>query len=472
MAIQTFEMPLNIAGSNTYGRYSAISDAQTFNMFTVKDAAGASWLVPFAGYKKVAGISENAQGRGIFNSTRMGKMIVVIGNGVYEVDSSIYFNRVGSLNTFTGDVYIAENDARQIAICDRKNMYIYDYKSGSYSKINTDFTPGYVAFQNGYFIASVMGAPTWRLSAINDGTSWPADKENVGELQGKPDDVQACIPVPSKMGALFVMGKTITEHWVDVGAQLFPYQRTNGFNIDYGCTNPSTIASGDNFVVWLATNEKSGAVIMYSSGGESVTLSDDGINYKLAHLTNPNASYGFLFRQDGKLFYVLTFTEDKFTLLCDLLDKKFYSLTNEKMEPFIAKRTVSFNDSYYFISSVDGNLYELSSKYMDYDGKEIPRIRVCETIRAHDNKFFIINNVNFTIEQGITNKTQVVDVAISKDGAASFSGFRRKELNKEGKRINRFRIWSFGRANSATFQFRFYGLDRFVIKEGIAVVYQ
>ena len=48
-----------------------------------------------------------------------------------------------------------------------------------------------------------------------------------------------------------------------------------------GCINPATIAALDEYVVWLAQNEKSGPIIMYSTGGMPKKITTDGIDYLL-----------------------------------------------------------------------------------------------------------------------------------------------------------------------------------------------
>ena len=120
------------------------------------------------------------------------------------------------------------------------------------------------------------------------------------------------------------MGSIVTEAWFDTGAQLFPYQRNNQFNIDYGCLQPATVAYMDEFVVWLAQNEKSGPIIVYSNGGMPQKITTDGIDYLFSTLQNPQDSQAFLYRQDGHLFYHINFYSDNLSLFYDFMTQKFY----------------------------------------------------------------------------------------------------------------------------------------------------
>lgn len=469
------QMPLEMVGSSVFGRYSKISNEQTYNMYISDD-----FLVNYAGYKNVLTIAPNGRGRGIFNSARFNHLIAVIDNGVYIINSSLAATRIGSLSTFNGDVFMDENDNAQIAICDKSSLYVFNYANDTFQNVPLDFVPGYVKFQDGYLIAPELGRPEWRLSGINDALTWPAGANNVGEFQTKPDNCVACVRIPGQAGNLFVMGSTVTEPWTDTAytngssSQLFPYKRSTSLNIDYGCLNPATIAESDTFVVFLGGNEKSGPAIMYSSGGPVQQISTDGINFKLSNLNNPSNSYAFLFKQDGHLFYQITFADpsDNLTYAYDFNTKRFFTLTDQNMNAHIAKRVAFFNDNYYFLSSIDGNIYLMDSTITNYDGNEIPRIRVCKTMRMPDSSPFVAQNLNFIIEQGDSANKQRVDMSVSRDGGETFSSYVPLNMNSLGNRRNKAIYYSLGYGNELTPQFRFWGDARFVVSNGMLGVYQ
>jgi hypothetical protein len=458
--------PLTMVTSCKFGRVPKISAEKTFNMF-ISDG----WLVSFAGYKKVADIVDKGEGRGLFASTRANRMFEVSNNEFYDIDESLTVRKRGILETSSGDVTMAENLANEIVICDQKDLYIFNYSTNVFVKVSLDFTPAYVEFQNGYFIAPDADRAEWRLSALNNGLSWPAAAQNVGEFQTKADKVRATIPVPGKSNQLFVMGNIVTESWTDVGFILFPYQKSSAFNIDYGCLNQDTIAKGDNFVIWLGVNEKSGPVILISEGGAAIQISSDGINLEFQQLTKPSDSYGALVKQDGHIFYILTFPTDNKTYVYDITTKQFYFLTDENQDHFIAKKIVFFNEKYYFISFIDGNLYELSSDINTYDGALIPRIVVTPTFRLPASESFIADYLSFTMEQGENPDMERIDMSLSKDGGVSFGNIVGIWQMEQGKRANEIKVWEMGYANEITFQFRFWGNGRTILYNGILGVY-
>lgn len=551
---QTFtKNPLNIVGSSTFGRYPTISIEKTYNMF-MSDG----WMVLYSGYKlgiPASMLGNGVEGRGLHTSTKLNRLVGVFGSNVYlininfnqqqQIVSSSQVIKIGELQTSTGVVYISENNKPQICISDNTSLYIYDPTlTPSFQVITTNFIPGFIDFHDTYFLCAARAdghyTPpannTWRLSAQNDGTIWADDTASIGFLQTKPDNTQAVVRFPSKGNMIFVFGSTVTEPWFDVGYQLFPYQRNTGFNVDYGCLNPTTIASMDELVVWLGINEKGGPVVMYSDGGMPQQITTDGFDYVLANMQNPSDSQGFIYRQDGHIFYHINFYTDNLSFFVDFLKdgtKKIYHACDENGNYFIASVVAFFNNQYYFVSKNNGNLYAFDTIFTTYDGAEIPRIRTCKNIRNVDQEYFIANDVGFTIESGNTNyleqdlgpiylttedgkkyitegstiflltedgnfltteddnnfiaeqgdpdafsyliaeqndiqhATPRVDFSISIDGGDHFSSYDTVHLPPIGQRKNKLAWWQLGISNDLVCQFRFWGLGRFVVTDGV-----
>jgi len=475
------DMPINIAGSNKFSRYPWMSSEQSYNMI-VSDGT----FCPFAGYKRVAKVNQVGIGRGIYASNKLNKMFAVIDDGIYVFDNFLAKQLVGTILTTSGDVFISENNnvtnGGEVAFSDGVNLYIYKNSSNDITTLteaDLGFKPGYLTYQNGRFISPDLNGNQWRLSELNQSSivaDWPDNAQHVGAIQTKPDTAVACIRFPGRGNLLLVFGETVAEHWTDVGLNLFPYQRSQNSNLDYGCLNPATIAESENHVCWLAVNEKSGPTIMYTDGGEINKLSTDGIDFKLATLTNPANSYAFMVKLDGHLFYVITWPDDNLTYAYDFNAKAFYTLTDENMSYFIAKRVAFFNDQYYFVSINDGNLYQLGTQFNNYDYgdgvvHEIPRVRIISEVRQPDQSYFVAGYTGFKIESGLTDTTQRVDLSISKDSGVNYSNVQSITLSGLGHRQNRLMFWNLGMSNTLTLQYRFYGFNRFLAMDGILGVY-
>lgn len=458
-------LPLKMVGGTRYGVNPYVSSEETYNMYISDDS-----LIPIAGHKNIRTVISNGIGRDIYTSKKYNHMIAVVDNQVYSIDKNLASARIAEIDSFSGDIFIAENNASQIAISDQNNIYIYDYANNTFSKATIPFDPGYITFQNTFFIATVRNKPEWRLSAPNNGFSWPTG--NIGEFQTKPDTTVAAVPLPGKGNNLLVMGETVSEFWVNVGAPIFPYKKNTNINLDYGCLSAPTIAYQDEMVCFLAGSDKAGPAIMVSTGGAPQRLSNDGIDRKLEQLKNPAKSYGFFVRQNGHLLYIVTFVDDNLSYAYDFNTKEFFSLCDTDMTYYPAKRIVSFNNSYFFVSLKDGNLYELNSKYTDFDGKEFIRARITPTLMLPTSEQFYIDSLTFPVQQGTTNETQRIDMSISKNGGVSYSNYLTKNLRTTPNRASIFKHYRMGKANQFTAQFRFWGKDSYVIKNGVLEVNQ
>ena len=524
--------PLKIVGGNKFGRYPKISQEQTWNMIVSDNA-----LVPYAGYKARQLLGSGITGRGIYASKIQNFILAVAGTKVMRITNpGTLGTQVGTLDTNNGEVFMTENNGGQILITDGRYAYIYDYGDGGVfysSKVGSAnyfafgdpdlfLDTGYCSFQDGRFIVAVNGTQNWVLSNLNDGLVWPSTARNVGAIQSKPGFVQAAIPVPGGGNNLLVMGTDVAESWQNVGAALFTYQRNSTFNIDYGCINAASIAFLDNYIVWVAVNEQSGPIIMYTQGTGIKSISTDGIDFKLADLTAPENCTGFLFRQDGHIIYQITFYTDNLTYAYDFNTGLFFTISDENLNYHPARQVVFFNNEYYFVSLKDGVLYQFGSQFtdiIDIEGNQkiIPRLRVVPPLRLVSQRYFIAKSLGFTIENGRPNRAtehpgfitapqlltaetgfilttesgkaiktdqksyeavsyttyeNVVDLSISRDGGESFGNAVRIPMNPTGKRKSRMIFQRLGIVNDVTFQLRFSGTDRFVCFDGEVEVYQ
>lgn len=433
-------IPLNIVGSSTFGRYPKISIEKTYNMF-ISD----NWMVPYAGYQVVPNFTLGNAGRGIHTSTKLNKIVAVVDQNVWLID--IFFDQnqdmtfdasktlIGTLDTFEGVVYITENNKPQIVISDSVNIYYYDptltpsfqiaFADTNSPPTPIAFTPGFIDYHDTFILAAATNdmqyTPpannSWRLGIIDGstgklifpGTASSLSPSTSGLLETKPDNVQAVIRVPSCGNMILVMGETVGEPWYDVGYQLFPYQRSNSYSIDYGVASAASIASLDSIVAWLAVNEKSGPIIMYTTGGAPKKITTDGIDYLFSQLSNPSDCQAFMYRQDGHLFYHINFYTDNLSLFYDFNTDKFYHASDQNLNHFIANEVAFFNNQYYFLSNQNGFLYAFDTIFTTYQSpdalgniitNEIPRFRSCAPVRLPSQEYFIANDVGFTIEQG------------------------------------------------------------------------
>lgn len=515
-------VPVKIVGSSSYGRYPFISAERTYNMFISKSGDGKEMLVNFAGFfRSVALGGSTTEGRGIFHSVRGGFLLVVTGSSVYRIDSvasaPIFLFSLGSS---TGPAVMDENLASQIGIVAGGEMWIYNYTLNVFGQpatvlSNTNLIPNYITYQNTQFIIgnakeTAAGSQWYVYTPENPVTTgYELSNPTTLTLQTKPDFAIAALRIPGAGNNLLVFGSTVAEIWENVGG-LQVYQRQSNINIDYGCVSVSTIAASDLIICWLSINEKSSPSIMAMQGSRAERISTDGIDNLLDSVRHPEQSTAFFYRQDGHLFYQLTFfnPNDNFTITYDFTLGKFYDLTDQKFNFHPARQIAYFQGQTYFVNINNGDLYEMGSDITSYSITdqsefEIPRIRTCDTFRLPTPDRFITELFTFTIENGtdpratfseqcfgyiITEEGDIIyteddesmlleggfcqvyrpriDVRLSYDGGNTFGNAVQYEMKGIGHTRNQPRFNRLGASNQLTIQMQFWSFWRFIVDNG------
>ncbi len=526
------QIPVKIVGSSIFGRHPIISDERTWNMF-ISD----NWLLNFAGYEEAVHLNSDVgvEGRGLFHSVRGNFLLAVFGFNVYRIDQNLGWTFLLSLASDAGEVFMDENLSSQIVIVDGKSSgiaYIYNYTTGTsgtvifdYGTGGTVFTPNYVTYQNTHFIfgngdETPSGSQWFVYKSAFDPTTLADPLEltwvQTLTLQTKPDFAKAAIRIPSHGNYLLVLGTTVGEIWSDIGG-LQVYQRNSSINIDYGVASVSTIAASDDMVAWLGINEKSSPAIMVMSGGKAQRISTDGIDNLLARVTRPDKSTAMFYRQDGHVFYILTFFDevDNFSIMYDFTTEKFYDITDWDFTYHPARQMAYFNNRIYFVSLKQGSLMHISTELTTISTNiqnqyEIPRIRKCDTFRLPGSDRFIVNQFSFTIENGVEpgvdfqvecdgyilgetssdimyseddlplliegGSCQIyrprIDVNCSKNGGETYGNTVPYFMHASGHYKNQPRFNQLGEANQFTIQMRFWGFGAVVIADGFLEVRQ
>lgn len=517
------EVPINVVGSSVFGIYPKISLEKTYNMFISDE-----WMSNYAGFQKRTDILPNGEGRGLFHSIRGDFLIVVVASTVYKLKNNLAPQFIGDLDTTSGEVFIDENLSNQICIVDGESAWIYNYTNNILTKqtmtfIGNPIIPGYVCYHNTFFLfgSSVTSDNSQNWYVFEFDTDNTIKLNSQFSLQTKPDTALAVKRLPGRGNNVLVLGSTVGEVWNQVGNEE-NYRRVSSFNIDSGTVSVSTIAACDEFVCWLAQNENNSPYITLTDGASTKRISTDGIDYLLQTLQFPKESTAFFYRQDGHLFYQITFfnKKDNLSLIYDFNTQKFFHVSDQRLDYHPARQVVYFNEKTYFVSLNDAGIYETGTEFIDYNynlnqntrGEEIPRIRIPQTIRRPNSSIFRVGMFTFWLEQGVNNfyrddlpvcdgllvtemgepiVTEIglmmmseageclmeenrprVDMSFSKNGNQSFSNIVGKELNRNGVYRNQIKWWRMGQANEFTIQLRFWGFQRFVANNGICEVYQ
>lgn len=447
------ELPVTVAGWSNFGVEPKVNGERTVNMF-VSDG----WLVCIGGWQKVYEFLPAGEGRGVFKSSNGNFFIAVVNANVYRVSPQIGVILIGQLETSAGKVSMDENLARQICIVDGVNAYIYNWglppnltkQTGGH--FGVDLVPNYVAYHDSFFLfGNGLKNPNgtfwyvYQPTAVANPTT--IDFVSTQTLQTKPDYPLAVKRIPGQSANVLVFGNSVCEIHTHIG-DTDNYRRNSSVSIDYGCRSIDTIAASGEYIGWLGSNESNAPVIMIFSGQKATPVSTDGIDRLLSQISRPDLSTAYFMRQDGHLFYVLTFyfegnttlEADNITLAYDLTVGKFVNFSDHNLNYHPATDVVYIDNNLYFVCLDNASLYRWGAditaiiddiqdpfNQIPVDPRlihEMQRIRVCNTIRAPKTTPFVVNNFTVTIQQGCDESPPYFDcltLMIHEDGRRIFS---------------------------------------------------
>jgi hypothetical protein len=170
-------------GSYNNQRIVTIDAERSINQFEYHDPLGKKpkSLISTSGLVDT-GISFQGQDQGVRGQfTLLNYMYIVVGNGVYRMDSSNNVTLLGNLvNTNSGYVGIDANSF-QIIFVDGVNGYIWDTIENTFTGITDSSFPSQpidVCTLDGFFVVASGNTPNFQLSLFNQGLVWGPDGPN------------------------------------------------------------------------------------------------------------------------------------------------------------------------------------------------------------------------------------------------------------------------------------------------------
>jgi hypothetical protein len=465
-------LPIDISAGFTPSRFPQLDNRQLYNFYVNQGA-----LYPTAGNKRISEFVYGKDGRGIFNSELLSRMVVVYDQRVFivdEVGNHTLINPDLPLSTQESPVYIAENGVNQIGISDGEKFFIYDTDSLEFADITLPegVKSGMVVFQDSYFIINSVGTNRYYVSDVNDGKMF--DPLRFTTARGVITGLAAF------KSQLIVFQNDLTDIYYDAGVVPFPYQRSNTSSYEYGCASRDSIARGEDYIFWLGVNRNSSPAIVYSNGSAPQAVSIGDIDFFISQLSKPLDCQGLVYELDGHTFYQLNWNTDNVSILYDLTENKFSLITDADGNISPVKQTAIFASKQYAIARNDGHIHEFGldiptvsdrtvSRYfttINYQSKDIP------LFNRQPNRRFGIRKISMDVEQGMVTspnfdcepdipcKSAQCKMLVSQDKGVTYGNSRVIELAPIGSRKNLLEFFNLGSSRFWSFKFEFTSPER------------
>jgi hypothetical protein len=244
----------------------------------------------------------------------VGRTVILTQMIVPATQSSIaqfgkYF--IGNINTNSGPVCIRDNGPGGHAIIvDGAFGYDYDIASQTLTTITDPaFLPAdRVAFIDGWLIFNHVESQTFFTTAptpytVTFSASFYALKDSSSDN---------LVTLMENNRELWLIGERTSEVWYDAGGANFAFSRIPGVAPQIGCSASQSIARLGSSLVWLGASERGQNIVIKTEQYSYIDISSRAVETAIASYPLISDAIGFVYEEDGHLFYVLTFpTADK-----------------------------------------------------------------------------------------------------------------------------------------------------------------
>lgn len=249
-----------------------------------------------------------------------GALYYVIGSRVYFVTPLWQLNFLGSINSTTGQVRMADNGIDVIIVDGTTDGYTVDLTTNAFAQItDPNFVGSRLAdYMNTYFLLAKPDQNVFYFSNSNDVTFDPLFE---AAKTGWPDPIQGVITMHREV---WLIGTLTTEVWYNSGAADTPFEALPGAFIEHGCIAPYSICKQDLSVFWLTQDLQGQALVVKGTGYQAIRISNHALENEISTYGTINDAIGFTYQQEGHVFYMLTFPSANKTWCYDVATEQWH----------------------------------------------------------------------------------------------------------------------------------------------------
>lgn len=306
-----------IGGS--YSARSVIANAQRcVNYFPEINRADAP--VPFTYYQR-PGLRPLVTGnvgpvRGIYQASN-GNGYCVIGETVYAISPDWGLTALGQLVVPSALPVSFIDNGQTIMLVDSSAFgYSIDLGTNAFGQIN-DPTGAFAGATRVDYIDTFM---IWNLPGTRDFGSTLSnelvfDALYIAGKAGYPDSLQTLI---CSKREIILLGALKSEIWYDAGNAGFPFAELPGAYIEHGIVAPYSACATDIQTFWLGRDLYGENIVFALRGYDTRRISNHALEYAMGQMSTTADARGWIYQQNGHVFYVLTFPTGNQTWAYDL----------------------------------------------------------------------------------------------------------------------------------------------------------
>lgn len=427
----------------SYRSQSPVADAERCVNYFVEfmEATGAKGrmaLYPTPGVELFASVNDSP-GRAFRNVN--GRVFAVIGPTLYELLSTGAVLTRGTMLTDTSPATIWGNGdvADQLFITSGGLGYLYDLVGNTLAPVSipalTSVDMG--AYIDGYFLALDRSTSTLAASDLANGGTWAALQ---AQQRNAFADRWQTLLVSNR--DIVLAGSETTDIWQDSGAQPFPFTPVPGANIEWGTAAPFSMAILGS-PIWLGASRDGTGIVLQMSGYTPKRVSNHAIERAIQSYDDVSDAVGWVYQEEGHLFYILTFPSAQATWGFDAStnlwhERPYWDTVRAEEQASRQQYHVFAFNQHLVLDRSTGNIYAASVNFgSDVDGVAIRRQRRCPHVQATGRPTLFLHNLEIDLENGLglpagQGSDPTVMLRMSYDGARTWSSERWTSAGPQG----------------------------------------
>jgi hypothetical protein len=435
-------------------------DAQRcINLMPISGESGASkgqrMLIGTPGLRLLTTLG-GADGLRALYKPSIGNGIAVQGSSVYRVATDWTSTLVGTIDTLTTPVSIADNGTTAVLVTG-PNGYTLDLTSNVLAPITDPafYGAARVSYNNVTFI---FERPDTNMFYITAAGAVTFDALDFASAETNAEPIVSHIVNHNE---LLLFKESVTEVWRDSGSNDFPYSRDGNAAIEQGCAAKYSVTALDNTVFWIGRDKTGQGIVWRMNGYTPLRVSHDGVERAIQGYSDISDAWAFAYQQEGHTFYWVNFPTGNASWVYDVKEQEWheraYLNTNGELERHRGACHMFFGGEHVIGDWASGKLYALDLDVYSDNGDAILALRSCAHIFDSDNKELRVDWLEVLLEAGVglqsgQGSDPVMMLRWSKDGGHTWSQLRNMTMGRVGKYRARARAGRLGKARDWVFE--------------------
>ena len=217
---------------------------------------------------------------------------------------------------------MADNGTTLVLVDGTFNGYTIDLATNAFAAL-VDPTGSFVGadrvrYLDTFFLFNKPGTKFFYTSLSNEVVFDPL------YIAGKVGYADNLIAIEVMHREIWLIGEKTTEIWFDAGSAAFPFQLVPGAFIQHGCTAKNSVVTQDLAVFWLSKDPQGADIVLMGSNYNVERISTHAIEHEFETYSQLDDAIGYVYQEEGHMFYVLNFPTADVTWVYDISQKVWH----------------------------------------------------------------------------------------------------------------------------------------------------